>query len=73
MKKMLLKFADNLLSREQMKEVKGGTLCNRTCSWGYALVNGRLTMVQDCWDVMYQSCSQCLNTYGGNSNFAGCA
>lgn len=24
MKKMLLKFADNLLSREQMKNVKGG-------------------------------------------------
>jgi hypothetical protein len=35
MKKMLLKFADNLLSREQMREVKGG-LSVGWCSayWG---------------------------------------
>jgi hypothetical protein len=60
MKKMLLKFADNLLSKEQMKQVKGG-LCSCKQAAPYACTaaghgTGGSPGHNNCMNEVYRDC-----------------
>jgi hypothetical protein len=65
MKKILLKFADNLLSREQMKEVKGGIGLQEYCS-------NLCTVMRYCYSTNNSTCVQNAGTAWSSNGCSSC-